>query len=190
MHKYGKKGYSLRRLELQAPASVLEPRGYSLLELMVTVSAFSLLTIAAAGVFDSAQEALNWNYHELTLQSDLRKTLDIMSEELRESSPSSPIPLTVNSNSISFEIPATVQGGVITGWTSVSYGLGPDSTVLRTVNGQAAAIGHSVSALDFIYPVDPVTAPRTVQVRITGQRATLKRTLTHSAVTQIILRNP
>lgn len=165
-------------------------RGYTLTEVLVTLTIFSLLTVAVGGVFDSSQQSLDWNQNALTLQKELRRTLSTMSQEIRESSPSSPTPLTVASNSISFEIPAVISGNVVTAWTRIDYALGPDNRVRRTANGQTTVIGAEVQSLNFIYPVDPVTAPRTVQIQITGTRTGLRRTVTRTVTGQVVLRNP
>lgn len=169
--------------------TISQREGFSLVELMVSVSLFVVLSIAAAGVFDSSQESMNWQYHQLTLQKELRRILSTMTQEIRESSPSSPLPVTVGANAITFQIPNQISGNQITGWTSINYGLGPDNTVTRTANGQTTAIGNSVQTLGFVYPLNPQTAPRTVRIQITGSRTTLKRTITSSVTGEATLRN-
>ncbi len=165
-------------------------RGYTLTEMVVTLSIFSMLIVAAGSLFDSLQESLDGNYHQLVLQKELRRVLDIMSEEIRESSPSSPNPIVTSSNTVTFQIPASISGNLITSWTQISYSLGQNNTVVRNVNGQNDVIGTSVTSLNFVYPLNPVTDPRTVRIQITGQRNTLKRTITASVTGQVILRNP
>lgn len=164
--------------------------GFTVVEITMALVLFSLLTLAGAGVFENSQDALNWNYHGLTLQKELRRILLTMSQELRESSPSSPTPISTGSNTITFEIPATVSGNTVTGWTQITYALAPNNTVTRNVNGQTTSIGNDVTALNFAYPVNPVSAPRTVQIQITGNRVTLKRNITRTVTGQVVLRNP
>lgn len=169
---------------------ICKSKGYTALEMALTLTMFSVLTIIAGGVFDSSQESLNWNYHQLTLQKELRRTLAVMVQEIRESSPSSPTPITTGANTITFETPLAISGNFITAWTRVTYSLGADTTVLRTINGQnPAKIGSSINSINFVYPLNAVTAPRTVQIRITGQRTTLKRIVTAEVTGQVILRN-
>lgn len=164
-------------------------RGYSLIEMMITLTVFSLLTICAAGVFDASQEALNWNYHSLTLQKELRRVLNTLVQEIRETSASSPNPIIVGANRLDMEIPAAIAGNTVTAWTPVTYSLGADSTVLRTANGQNEVIGASVTGINFIYPVNAATAPNTLRVTVQGQRQTLKRNITESASAEVVLRN-
>ena len=164
-------------------------KGYGLLEMMVTLSLFSLLTIAVAGVFDTSQESLNWNYHELELQKGLRNTLAVMSQEIKEASPSSPTPITISPNRIVFEIPSAVSGNTVTGWTQIRYDLNGNGQVLRTVGTQTTSLGNDVQALSFAYPLNAVSAPRTVQIRITGSRTTLKRNITVTVTGEVTLRN-
>ena len=168
----------------------LTRKGATLAEMLVTLTLFSALAFAAAGTFNSSQESLDWNYHALSLQKELRKTLVTMTQELRESSPSSPNPISVTSNSMTFQIPSSVAGNIVTGWTQINYALAANNAVTRTVGGQTTSLGNDVQALSFVYPVDVVTAPRTVQIQITGSRTTLKRTITRTVTGQVVLRNP
>lgn len=165
-------------------------KGFSLIELMVVFAVFSMLLLVGSGVFLSARDVSDWNYHSITLQKEMRRTLTTMSEEIRESSPSSPNPILITTNNITFEIPASVSQNHVTSWTQISYALGVDGVVNRTANGQTQPIGNSVQSLNFTYPLDPQTAPRTVQIRITGSRNTLKTTLTTTVTGQVTLRNP
>ncbi|MBI4550595.1 MAG: prepilin-type N-terminal cleavage/methylation domain-containing protein [Candidatus Omnitrophica bacterium] len=163
--------------------------GYSLVEMMITLTVFSLLTVCAAGVFDASQESLNWAYHSLTLQKELRRVLNVLTQEIRESSASSPNPIVVSANRLDFEIPSAIVGNNVTAWTTVSYTLGADTTVLRTANGLNEIIGSSINGLNFVYPVNAATAPRTLRVTVQGQRQTLKRNITESASAEVVLRN-
>ena len=165
-------------------------RGATLVEMMLTLTLFSTLAFAAAGTFNSSQESLDWNYHALSLQKELRKALFTMTQELRESSPSSPNPISMSTTQISFQIPSGVAGNTVTSWTPIIYSLGPNNTVTRNVNGQVTTIGNNIQTLNFIYPVDALTAPRTVQIQITGSSTTLKRTITRTVTGQVVLRNP
>lgn len=168
----------------------LNLRGFSLIEVIGVLFAFSVLLMAAAGIFNRSQESLDWNFHRSILQQELRRVLWTMTQEIREASPSGPVPITTGPNSITFEIPTAVSGSQVSQWKQISYGLASDSTVTRTSNGQTAVIGNSVQSLNFIYPLDVVTGPRTVQIQITGTRATLKRNITVALTGQVTLRNP
>ena len=164
-------------------------QGFSTAEMMVSLAVFVLLTVAAGGVFDTSQDSLNWNYQQLTLQNELRKILLSMSQEIKESSPNSPSPIITGANTITFQIPTSVSANQVTGWRQITYGLATDNTVTRTVNGQTNIIGNSVQALNFTYPVNAATAPRTVQIQIVGNRVTLKRNITATVTGQVNLRN-
>ena len=165
-------------------------KGTTLTEMMVTLTLFSVLTFAAMGAFNSSQDSLDWNYQALSLQKELRKTLLTMTQEIRESSPSSPAPISISDNQILFQIPSGVSGNIITGWIPIVYALGANNTATRTVNGQTTIIGNNIQALNFVYPVDAVTAPRTVQIQIVGSKTTLKRTINRTVIGQVVLRNP
>lgn len=167
----------------------LNEKGTSLVEMMVTLVLFSALAFAAASAFNSSQDSLDWNYQALSLQKELRRTLSTMTQEIRESSPSSPAPISISANSLSFQIPDSISGNIVTSWTPIIYALGANNSVLRTAKGQTTTLGNNVQTLNFTYPVDAVTAPRTVQVQITGSKTTLKRTITRTVTGQVVLRN-
>lgn len=175
----------MRRI-MKCPA---HKNGFSLVEMMVVLAIFSVVLLAGAGMFQAAQDFSDWNYHSTTLQKELRRALSTMSEEIRESSPSSPSPITIGTNTISFEIPLAISQNQVTSWTQIQYTLGTDGVVTRTVNGQTTPIGNSVQTMNFIYPLNPVASPRTVQIQITGFRTTLKRTVTAMVTGQVTLRN-
>lgn len=164
-------------------------RGSTLLEVMVTLVLFSILAFTAMGVFDHSQNTLNWNYHALALQQDLRKSISTFSQELRESSPSSPRPITTSATAITFQIPSAVSGNTVTAWKQITYALA-NNTLTRTVNGQSTTIGNNIQSVNFLYPVNALTAPRTAQIQITGFRNTLNRTITRTETGQVVLRNP
>ncbi len=165
-------------------------RGFTLIEMMVALFIFSIVLLAATGVFNHSQESFDWNFHRFILQSELRKILLTMSQEIRESSPSAPAPLTTGPNQITFQIPTAVSGSQVTQWEQINYSLAPDGTVVRASGGQNSIIGNSVQSLNFTYPVNPLISPRTVQIQITGTRNTLKRNVTATLTGQVTLRNP
>lgn len=165
--------------------------GFSLVEMMVSFAVFVLLILAAASTFNSSQKLMNWNQYGISVQEELRRVLNTMSREMRESSPSSPTPITIGTDAITFEIPLTVSQNVVTAWTQISYGLNPDNTVTRTVNGETTIIGNSVTNLNFTY--NPQVSPRTVRIEITGNKAagstTLDRDITMTLTGEVTLRN-
>ena len=165
--------------------------GFGLVEMMVSFAVFTLLILAATSTFNSSQKLMNWNHYGISVQEELRRVLNTMSREMRESSPSSPTPITIGANAVTFEIPLTVSQNVVTAWTQISYGLNPDNTVTRTVNGETTIIGNSVTNLNFIY--NPQVSPRTVRIEITGNKAagatTLDRDITMTLTGEVTLRN-
>ena len=175
----------------------LQPlRGYTTVELMVSMTILVILAGAAAGVFNQSQDLLNWNYNSVSLQKELRRTLDVMSREIRESSPTSPggiLPVTVTPgvNRFSFQIPSAISGNSVTSWTQINYALTADNRVTRTVDNEAPiAIGSDVQSLTCVYPLNLLTAPRTVQIQINGRRTALERTVTATLTGEVTLRNP
>lgn len=168
-----------------------EVRGYSLVETMVTASLFAMLILAAGSAFNESQKSMTWNYFELSLQEELRRTLDTMSREIRESSPSTPVPIVTNTNSISFEIPTSVSKNAVTSWKQINYGLASNNTVTRTSGGQTTVIGNGVQALNFVY--NPAVSPRTIRIQVTGVRSagttTLDRDVTMTLTNEVTLRN-
>lgn len=178
-------------------------KGYGTVELMVVMTLFAVLVLATGVVFDVSQDLLNWNYHQLELQSQLRRILETMLREVRETSPSSGVALasvmlTPGSNNFPFAIPDDVSGNQVTSWNRITYYIcnNQDLTVGRAVNNQSLdcmdsskVIGTSVQSINFTYNPGGV-APRSIRIQITGTRATLKRTITTSVTGEVTSRNP
>ena len=192
-------------------ARIRKKEGMGTVELMVSMSILTLLAVAGARTFDATQELLTWNSYQLELQSELRRTLDTMAREIREASVTGPVPLasvtvTPGSNSFAFAIPNAVSGNTVTQWTQVRYFLCPNTerAVGRVASPNAlplsytcpvlgqTILGSRVEQMDFIYSA--ATAPRTIQIQITGSRlaatTTLKRDLRMTVASNVTLRNP
>lgn len=162
-------------------------QGTAIIEMTVVLVILSILTMAAGGVFSASQDSLDWHYHALALQKELRRTLSTMSQEIREASPSSPIPITTGTNTITFQIPSSVAANVVTSWKQITYTLS-GTNAIRTIDSSTNTIGSSVQSMTFTYPAS-ASLPRTVQIQITGRRDTLKRSVTVTLTNQVMLRN-
>ncbi|HNV86073.1 MAG TPA: hypothetical protein PKL97_03790 [Candidatus Omnitrophota bacterium] len=153
-------------------------RGYTVLEVLVSLSLSTVLLIAVGQVFNSAQDIFNTNNHQLSLRTELRRALLQISQEIREGSPDHAIQIS----------DGQIQIEVAPDWTPVTYSLNGGNQLVRTVNGQSRVVGNNVQA--FVPTYNAATDPRSVFIRITGQRATAKpRNITETIAAQITLRN-
>lgn len=162
-------------------------KGAAIIEMTWGLTILSLLAVTAAGVFSASEDSLTWNYHALALQKELRRTLSIMSQEIREASPSSPTPITTGTNTITFQIPSSVEANTVTSWEQITYALSGGNAI-RTAGSSTSTIGTDVQAMTFTYPASS-SLPQTVQIQITGRRNTPKRTVTITLTNQVVLRN-
>lgn len=190
---------------------LLGEKGLSALEMIVSMSILVTLALAGTATFNSSQELLNQNSQRMILQTELRKILDTMAREIREASPSGPVPLTSVTvtpgvNSFGFAIPDAVANNTVTQWKAIRYFLCPDTarSVGRVVQntfpnnytcpvaGQTT-IGTSVQSIIFTHNPGGLSQ-RTIRIQITGIRSSanteLRRDLTAAVTGEVVLRNP
>jgi prepilin-type N-terminal cleavage/methylation domain-containing protein len=105
---------------------VSRENGFSLVELVVVLFIFSVVSIAATSAFDMGQAETNETRIQLALQETLREGVQRMALELRESA-FNQVNIDTRSvpNSVTFQIPAAISNsGQITWSSPVRYQVG------------------------------------------------------------------
>lgn len=117
------------------------PKGWTLLETTVALVVFSLLGLVLAVLYSSGDTMVQVSNIKLSLQQEARLGLDRMLKELRQARSAS-ITINQNQNSISFEVPASIDtnSGAITWSSTITYSVGGinNAQLLRTQVGSAA----------------------------------------------------
>ena len=133
---------------------ILSLKGISSLELIASVSIFLLITVVIIGAFIATQSIWKESIMEATLRDQSKNAILMITKDLRQADPSSPIQITFPNGpkSIRFAIPETTANGVIISWTQVEIALDTNTgEVTKTVNGIQTVFGRRISSLAFSY---------------------------------------
>lgn len=164
-------------------------KGFTIVEMMVALSVFAVLSVSAMALLDASSDMTEQSEMQMSLQVEMKKVLNRVSQELRGSSTSSPTPISTSSGQITFQIPTEVTGGSISAWSTIQYVLQEDGSMQRTQDGVAQLIASDITSFEATYPADAVEMPTGVRIEISAARQTLERTLTADSKVEVLLRN-
>lgn len=170
----------------------LNRKGISLIEVMIMMTITAIMMMASGIVtFRSIQ---NWqdSHTIITVHDDMVNGLRQMVREIREAGAASPSGIIVSgpgSDTINFEIPATMnESGPLT-WETISYTLGGDDgkQLIRTDNSGSRTFSTNMADLTFDY--DPAV-PKVVGIALVGERESQNgRLITRQLSSQVTVRN-
>ena len=169
-------------------------KGLTTVEVLVTVLIFSI--IAGACYMALISGNMSWQVTSVAteLQQELRKGMDTMTEDLRQTGASTITDVNADGapyNMITFKICTGVSGGNIS-WSSntVQYALGSGinvNKILRTSGGQSKVIAQDIQTLQIRRQS---SAPNIVEVSLSAQKNTVGgRLLSLSSIFDVKLRN-
>ncbi|OGW87174.1 MAG: hypothetical protein A3C35_00475 [Omnitrophica bacterium RIFCSPHIGHO2_02_FULL_46_11] len=144
--------------------------GYSMLELIMSLSVFTTITMIIFQAFSTGTRNLNVTYHRGIATGEARMGMERMTQELRNSSYSRVT--VIGGNRLQFQEPTNITSdGVITWSGLVEYRLaGINSQQLLRYPGSGAAptvVANRVTALQFIKNANPNTL--TINITIQSQ---------------------
>ncbi|OGX15703.1 MAG: hypothetical protein A2166_02945 [Omnitrophica WOR_2 bacterium RBG_13_41_10] len=152
-------------------------KGFTLIEILVAVSIFSILIFAVFAVMDVGRSAWFTADVSAELRQELIKTFTRMERELKETAPAQ-TDLSSNSSSpsLTFSVPQDNDGdGTIlnsTGnveWSgSITYALNTNNQITRTASGVTTILANNITALLFTRPAS--SSDNLLQINITAQR--------------------
>lgn len=152
-------------------------KGSSLLEVLVTLLIFSIIIAAVNATLLIGDSSWNTNSIRIELQQELRKAMDWMKDDLRQSGPTAISNVPANGSwytTITFQTAAGVSGGSIT-WNSDTTQFvlgGTDSDQLRRIEGSTTTvIAQSMQSVQFRRLAG---VPDIVEVALQAQRDTFK----------------
>ncbi len=160
-------------------------KGFTLLELMVTVAISSILAYCIFLSMRSGDELRQAADAKMQLYDSQREGLYKMIQEIRSSASTR---VTLGTSTITFSIPnpsSPVTSTYGVDWTnaiSVTYSIGGTNSnqVIRTANGASTVIANDVTALTF---TGNATPPTLVTVSMSVQRSTAGgRTMTAAPI--------
>jgi len=170
-------------------------RGFTLLEIIITVFLFSIISAAIFSVLATAKNSLSAGESQIGIQQACRNGLDTMVKELRQAGASTILDVPnngINYSAITFQIPASLSAAGITWSSSIQYFLGGlnGKQLIRTQSGNQRILGNDISAVSFNRSA---ANPNVVNISVTAQKNTFPGfTARQSTITfnsQIKLRN-
>ncbi len=170
-------------------------KGFTLLEIMIAVFLFSIISAAIFSVLATARNSLSAGESQVGVQQACRNGLDAMIKELRQAGVSTipNVPANgANYNTITFQIPAVISATGITWSGNINYVLGGlnGRQLLRLESGNQKVMANNISALSFNRSA---ANPYVVNISITAQKNTFPgftaRQSTITLVSQVKLRN-
>lgn len=172
-------------------------RGFSLVEVMVTILIFSLIFAAVFMLLTGGEASWYTGDVQIELNQEIRKALLTVNKELRQTASSviSDVPADGDYyTSITFRIPEDIDGdgdvisaiGTIEWSDNINYSLNANNQIIRSVSGTPQAVlANNISELTFTRP-----NPRVVQIYIKARKSTLTgRNLEAEITSSLKLRN-
>lgn len=171
-------------------------KGFSLVEVMVTVLIFSLIFAAVFMLLTGGQASWYTGDVQIELTQEIRKALLTVDKELRQTASSviSDVPADGDYYiSITFRIPKDIDddGDVISAigtmeWSdNINYSLNANNQIIRTYPLGISVLANNISVLRFRRP-----EPDIIEIYITAQKTTiLGRNLQTSIMSSLKLRN-
>lgn len=167
-----------------------DQRGFSLVEALITILIFSILSAACLSVFVSASGSYQMTQGRAQLQGEMRKGVNWLKNELRQSGSAGITNVLSNGTaytSITFKTATGTSSGITT-WSAntIQYALS-GTNLQRTTGGVARTICQNVQSVSF---TRQTTTPDIVDISLAGQLVTQKGTiLTQTLNFKVELRN-
>lgn len=166
--------------------------GFTLIELMVVVAIMTIVISSLFGVLTVARQAWSIGSMRVELQQEIRKAIDTITKELRQTGISTIIGVPADGNlytSIIFQIPDDIDadgdiidaGGSIEWGAPITYAMGglANEQILRTSGGSTKVVSNKVSSLQFRRLV---ASPKIVEISLQAQDNTIEGRLVQVAM--------
>jgi len=169
-----------------------ESAGFTLTEILVAVSLYSLIAVACFVAFITGNRSWQVNKAQLEIQQELRKAMDWMIEDLRQSGSSAIVDVPSDGvwyNSLTFKMAEGINNGNISWSDDVQYDLGGTNSnqLLRQTGGEEKVLAQDITSLLFRRQV---STPASMEVSLTAQKTTPEgQALSQDLNFQIKLRN-
>jgi prepilin-type N-terminal cleavage/methylation domain-containing protein len=151
-------------------------KGFTLLEILVAVSIFTLLSLAIFAVMDLGRDSWFTGSAVTETHQEITKSFMIMEKEIRETR-AAEIDLTSGTSapSITLKVPQDIDadGDVLDAlgrieWSgNITYALNASNQITRTASGATSVIANNIVSLQF---TRPVASPDIVQVDVAARK--------------------
>jgi Tfp pilus assembly protein PilV len=157
---------------LQKVKRLDDNQGLSLSELLVSIFIFSILSASLLAVVVVGQRSWSTNSVKIGMRQELRKSMETMINDLRQAGDDSIADVPADDTwytSITFQVPQTVTGGIIT-WDSnaIQYTLGGTNgdQLQKITGGSTQIVSQDIQSLQFRRLS---TAPNILEVALAAQ---------------------
>lgn len=158
--------------------------GFTLIELMIVILIFSIILGAIFAVMTMGNKAWQSGNVQIEIQQETRKGMDSMLKELRQSNLGR---ITVTANTVTFQIPQSVNNsGNITWCEDILYSLGGlnGEQLLRTQGEESRVLANNVQGLQFS------ATKEEINITLVAEKETVSQhTLTATLSSSVTLRN-
>lgn len=167
-------------------------RGFMLIEMMIAIFIFLLIAAVMFTILATGRNAWQIGDAQILLQQELRKAMDGIVEELRQSGPTRiDIPAVVGEpyNEVTFQIPEDVTFGYVVWGEEIQYLLGGlnGRQLLRRSGGEERVLANDIISLEFSRQP---TSPDIVDVALEVDKETIRGTrIDNNLNFQVKLRN-
>jgi Tfp pilus assembly protein PilV len=152
-------------------------RGFSTVEVLVTVLIYALIITSGYLLITTGTVSWQVNNAKVELQQELRKAMEWMSLDLRQAGPASISDVSVNntwSTQITFRVASGVSGGIVT-WSTAQYRYylgGTGNRQLKRLDVTSGAVKDIAQNIKVLQVRRPVSNPDIVEVALTGETTT------------------
>ena len=171
-------------------------KGFTLIEVIVSLSIFALMILAIFGMMDLGRSSWFTGNVAVEARQEIIKSFMTMEKELRKTAPSQ-INLAngANSGSVTFKVPNDNDGdgdvldasGNIEWSGNITYALNVNSQITRTASGVVSVLANNIVSLRFTRPVTPIDI---LQVDITSRKTSAtRRQIQETGQIEIKMRN-
>ena len=155
------------------------PKGYTLVETVITVALLSVILLGAYGVLHTGNVVVNKDLTLLDMQQQTRNAIDRIVREVRQASSQT---ITTNYNSttndkIAFKIPQIAIG------TQVKYYLSGTNLVREDAAGATQNIASNINLLKF------TLAGSLLQIQVRADKTMFANTISFPLIEKVRLRN-
>lgn len=173
-------------------------RGFSIVELLFVVAIFTIICGAIFASLSSGNLLWDTGSTQARLEQEVRKGIDRMYKELKQSAPSK-VTIGAGNTSVAFYVPTDTDndgdiiddsGQVEWGANSITYLRGGtnNAQLIRREGATDTVLANDISALTFTGT--PAVNPTVVVISVTAQKTTLaQRSLTSTLAAEVQLRN-
>jgi prepilin-type N-terminal cleavage/methylation domain-containing protein len=151
-------------------------KGFTLLEVLVAVSIFTLLCLAIFAVMDLGRASWFTGSAVTETHQEIIKSFMIMEKEIRETRPAQiNLASGTSAPSITLKVPQDIDAdgdvldasGMIEWSGNIVYARNASNQITRTASGAASVIANNIISLQFTRPVTPLDI---VQVDVTARK--------------------